>query len=187
MVIKYMKIHYLFVGLPDHHNGVGKGDYRKIILELLKIFSKYDLHFYLLDDEYYKLYFDKTFLDNLNLNYTIGKFDYDEYKDFSVKMNKNKENSTIDRELLPIGYALQLFEFLIIRSLHPLHIFTDHKPLLHCFAKKRKFSPTFYRAQMQSTKFPEVKGIHTPGENPTVADMLPNKTKFLKRYKYIFT
>ena len=44
--------------------------------------------------------------------------------------------STLDREFLGIVHALQIYEFLIIGSPHPKHIFTDHKPLLHCFTKK---------------------------------------------------
>ena len=60
--------------------------------------------------------------------------------------------STLDRKLLAIVYALQIYEFLIIGSPHPIYIFTDHKPLLHCFAKKGNLSPRFYRAQMQLTK-----------------------------------
>ena len=44
--------------------------------------------------------------------------------------------STLDRELLGIVHALQIYEFLIIGSPHPIHIFTDHKPLLHCCTKK---------------------------------------------------
>ena len=43
--------------------------------------------------------------------------------------------STLDRELLGIVHALQIYEFLIIGSPHPIHIFTDHKPLLHSFTK----------------------------------------------------
>ena len=42
--------------------------------------------------------------------------------------------STLDREFLAIVYALQVYELLIIGSPHPIYIFTDHKPLLHCFA-----------------------------------------------------
>ena len=61
--------------------------------------------------------------------------------------------STLDRELLAIVYALQIYEFLIIGSPHPIYLFTDHKPLLHCFAKKGNLSPRFYRVQMQLTKF----------------------------------
>ena len=80
--------------------------------------------------------------------------------------------STLDRELLAIVYALQIYEFLIIGSSHPILIFTDHKPLLHCFAKKGNLSPRFYRAQMQLTKFSKLKDIHTPGKYLTVGDML---------------
>ena len=80
--------------------------------------------------------------------------------------------STLDRELLGIVHALQIYEFLIIGSPHPINIFTDHKPLLHCFTKKGNLSPRFYRAQMQLTKFSKLKKIHTPGKNLSVADML---------------
>ena len=44
--------------------------------------------------------------------------------------------STLERELLGIVHALQSYEFIIIGSPHPIHVFTDHKPLLHCFTKK---------------------------------------------------
>ena len=66
---------------------------------------------------------------------------------------QEKQFSTLDRELLAIVYALQVYEFLIGGSPHPIYIFTDHKPLLHCFAKTANLSPRFYRAQMQLTKF----------------------------------
>ena len=48
--------------------------------------------------------------------------------------------STLDRELRGIVHALQIIEFLIIGSPHKIHIFTDHKPLLHCFYKKKETS-----------------------------------------------
>ena len=51
--------------------------------------------------------------------------------------------STLYRELLAIVYALQIYEFLIIGSPHPIDIFTDHQPLLHCFAKTGNLSPRF--------------------------------------------
>ena len=79
---------------------------------------------------------------------------------------------TLDRELLGIVHALQIFEFPIIGSPHPIHIFTNHKPLLHCFTKKSNLSPRFYRAQMQLTKLSKLKIIHTPGKNLSVADIL---------------
>ena len=65
--------------------------------------------------------------------------------------------STLEPELLGIVHALQNYEFIIIGSPHPIHIFTDHKPLLHCFIKKGNLSPRFYRAQMQLTKFSNLK------------------------------
>ena len=70
-----------------------------------------------------------------------------------IPNTQEQKLSTLDRELLAIVYALQINEFLIIESPHPIHIFTDHKPLLHCFAKKGNLSPRFYRAQMQLPKF----------------------------------
>ena len=79
--------------------------------------------------------------------------------------------STLDRELLGIVHALQIYEVLIIGSPHPIHIFTDHKPSLHCFTKKGNLSPRFYRAQMQFTTFSKLKIIHTLGKNLSVADM----------------
>ena len=45
--------------------------------------------------------------------------------------------STLDRELLGIVHALQIYEFLIIGSPHPIHIFTDHKPFITLFYKER--------------------------------------------------
>ena len=61
---------------------------------------------------------------------------------------KEQKISTLDRELLGIVHAFQIYEFLLIGSPHPIHIFTNHKPLLQCFTKKINLSPRFYRAQM---------------------------------------
>ena len=61
--------------------------------------------------------------------------------------------STLDRELLGIVHALQIFEFLIIESPHPLHIFTDHKPLLHCFTHKVNLSHVFIVLKCNSQNF----------------------------------
>ena len=80
--------------------------------------------------------------------------------------------STLDRELLGIVHALQIYEFLLFGSPHPIHVFTDHKPLLHCLIRKGNLSPRFYRAQMQLTKFSKLKVLHTPGKNLSVADKL---------------
>ena len=77
---------------------------------------------------------------------------------------QEQKRSTLDRELLGIVHALQICEFLIIGSPHPIHIFTDHKPLLHYFTKKGTLSPRFDRAAMQLTKFSNLVSIHTPGK-----------------------
>ena len=88
-------------------------------------------------------------------------------------LNTQKQKlSTLDRELLAKVYALQIYDFLIIGSPHPIYIFTDHKSLLHCFARKGNLSPRVYREQMQLTQFSKLKDIHNPGKNLTVADML---------------
>ena len=55
--------------------------------------------------------------------------------------SQEQKLSTLDRELLGIVHALQVYDFLIISSPHPIHIFTWHKPLLHCFTKKGNLSP----------------------------------------------
>ena len=91
---------------------------------------------------------------------------------FRILNRQEQKFPTLDRELLGIVHALQIFEFPIIGSPHPIHIFTNHKPLLHCFTKKSNLSPRFYRAQMQLTKLSKLKIIHTPGKNLSVADIL---------------
>ena len=45
---------------------------------------------------------------------------------------REQKLSTFDREPLGIVHALQTYEFFIISSLYPMHVFTDQKPLLHC-------------------------------------------------------
>ena len=66
---------------------------------------------------------------------------------------KEQKHSTIDRELLAIVYALQIYEFLIIGSPHPIYSFTDHKPLLHCFAKKETLFQDFIEHKRNSQNF----------------------------------
>ena len=91
----------------------------------------------------------------------------------SGKLNPQEQKlHTLDRELLGILHAPQIYDFLIIGSPYPIHVFTDHKPLLHCFKKKGNRSPRFYTAQMQLTNISKLKIIHTPGKNLSVADML---------------
>ena len=44
---------------------------------------------------------------------------------------QEQKRSTLDCELLGIVHDLQIYEFLIIGSPLPIHIFSDHKPMLH--------------------------------------------------------
>ena len=55
----------------------------------------------------------------------------------SCILNPQKQKiSTLDRELLCTVHALQVYEFLIIGSPHPIHVFTNDKSLLHFFTNK---------------------------------------------------
>ena len=45
-----------------------------------------------------------------------------------IPNTQEQKLSTLDRQLLAIVYALQIYEFIIIGSPHPIYIFTDHKP-----------------------------------------------------------
>ena len=65
--------------------------------------------------------------------------------------------STLDREILGIVHALQIYEFLITGSPHPIHIFTDHKPLIHCLTKKRKSQSTLLSCSNATHKIFEIK------------------------------
>ena len=49
---------------------------------------------------------------------------------------REQQLATLERELLGIIHALQIYEFIIIGSLHPIHIFTDHKHLYNVLQKK---------------------------------------------------
>ena len=55
-------------------------------------------------------------------------------------------------------HALQIYEAPIYGSPHPIHIYTDHKPLLQGFTEKQSQSTML---QMQLTKFSKLKIIHT--------------------------
>ena len=61
----------------------------------------------------------------------------------SIINTQEQKLSTLDRELLRIVRALQVYEFLMIGYRHPIHVFTNHKPLLHCFTETSNLSPQF--------------------------------------------
>ena len=65
--------------------------------------------------------------------------------------------STLERELLGIVHALQIYEFIILGSPHPNHVFAEHKPLLHCFTKKRTLVHAFIEHKSNSPNFRNIK------------------------------
>ena len=70
-----------------------------------------------------------------------------------IRNTQEQKLSTLDRVLLAIVYALQICEFLIIGSPHPICIFTDHKPLLQCFCKKGKSWSKILKSTKAINKF----------------------------------
>ena len=79
--------------------------------------------------------------------------------------------STLDRELLGIVHALQIYEFLIIGSSHPIHVLTDHKSLLPCFTKKIILAHAFTELKCNYKSF-KTQNYSYSWKNPSVADML---------------
>ena len=61
----------------------------------------------------------------------------------SLNLNPRKQNlSNRNSEFIGIVYALQLYEFVLKGS--RIHIFSDHKPLLHCFTKNSILVHAFF-------------------------------------------
>ena len=54
-----------------------------------------------------------------------------------IHSTQEQKLSTLDRELLAIVHALQIYEILIIGSPHPIFIFTDQK-LFYTVLQKRE-------------------------------------------------
>ena len=71
-----------------------------------------------------------------------------------ILSTQKQKLSTIDSELLGVVHALQIYEFLIIGSLHPNHLFTDHKPLLRWFTKKEILVHVFIVLRCNSQNSP---------------------------------
>ena len=61
--------------------------------------------------------------------------------------------AVIYRELIAIVYAVEIYDFLINGSKHPITFFTDHKPILSLFARKDKKIPEFSDTKQFSHAF----------------------------------
>ena len=66
---------------------------------------------------------------------------------------RDQKLSTLDRELLGIVHALQIYEFFIIGSPHPIHVFTDHKPLLIVLQERVTSVPAFIELKCNQPSF----------------------------------
>ena len=80
--------------------------------------------------------------------------------------------STLQKEMGGIVSALQTYEHYIIGSHFPIHLYCDHKPMLHLWARKRQLSHRFFRYQVMITKFQKLKIIWTPGSNLAFPDII---------------
>ena len=65
--------------------------------------------------------------------------------------------STLERELLGIVHALQIYEFIILGSPHPIHVFTDHKPFYIVLRKKETLDHAFIEHKCNSQSFQNLK------------------------------
>ena len=79
--------------------------------------------------------------------------------------------STLHRELCGIVSALQTYEHYIIGSPFPFYLCFDHKPILYLWGRKGQLSLRFFRYQVITTNFQNLKIIWTPGSNLAFPDM----------------
>ena len=80
--------------------------------------------------------------------------------------------STRHRELCGIVSVLQRYEHYIIGSPFPIYIYCDHKPILYLWGRKGQLSHRFFRYQVITTNFKNVKIIWTRVSNLAFPDIL---------------
>ena len=85
---------------------------------------------------------------------------------------QEQKHSTYDWELCAITNALSQYEFNIIGSKLPITDFTDLKPILFLFTRKKIITPRQYKIQRLLPKISHLRKVHTAGTNFRVADML---------------
>ena len=84
--------------------------------------------------------------------------------------------STLMRECTAITYTLTEYEFLILGSIHPTVLFTDHKPIIILFTQKSNPNHKVYRFQLILMKFPNLHIHWTAGKNLALPDTLGRNT-----------
>ena len=104
---------------------------------------------------------------------------------------ENEQKSAIlYRELCAVAYALEIYEFIIIGSKHPITVFTDHKPILSLFARQGPINQKIFRYQLKFTKFSNLVIFWSRGKKLALADLLSRNfsSKLIKfqqaRHKY---
>ena len=80
--------------------------------------------------------------------------------------------SFLHRELCRIVSALQTYEHYIIGSLFAIYLHCNQKPILYLRGRKGQLSHRFFRYQVITTKFQNLKIIWTPGSNLAFPDTL---------------
>ena len=80
--------------------------------------------------------------------------------------------STLHRELCGTVSALKTYEHYIIGSPFPIYLYCDHRPILYLWGRKRQLSHRFFRYQVITTNFQNLKIIWTPGSNLAFPDIL---------------
>ena len=91
----------------------------------------------------------------------------------SLVFDKTEQKmSTLHRELCGIVSALQTYEHYIIGSPFPIYLYCVHKPILYLWGRKGQLWRRFFRYQVISTKFQNLKIIWTPGSNLAFPDIL---------------
>ena len=59
-------------------------------------------------------------------------------------IEKEQKNALMHRKLTATLYSLEIYDFLIIGSKHPITIFTDHEPILSLFARRGNKNPRVF-------------------------------------------
>ena len=84
--------------------------------------------------------------------------------------------STRMTECTAIIYNITELEFLILGSIHPTDLFTDHKPIIFLFTQKSNPNLKVYRFQLILMKFPNLHIVWTEGKNLALPDTLSRNT-----------
>ena len=104
-------------------------------------------------------------------NNDIGKLDNIPY--FSRIHTSSEENlCTTYRELIRNIFSLTIYKQIIIDSDYLVNVLNEQKPTISCFNNKGNFSPIFYTARLQVTKFQKPSFDYRGKKILTAADLL---------------